>query len=104
MEENILKAATEDFKKARLCESPVKNAAPQIEIVVDDDLSDRNSQDKSQKNSDGALSCSSYASAANYQKQMERAGVSAINDYIDKHPLTRVCKDQTWNNIAIPVR
>ena len=27
-----------------------------------------------------------------------------ITDYIDMHPLTRVCKEQSWNNIAIPVR
>ena len=27
-----------------------------------------------------------------------------IISFINVHPLTRVCKEQSWNNIAIPVR
>lgn len=39
-------------------------------------------------------------SARNYQK----GAAVGIGDYIEKHPLTDLLREQTWNNIPIPIR
>jgi len=51
------------------------------------------------------MSMESFTSVRNYQEITQSEDQNTmITDYIKKHPLTMVIKDQRWNNIPLPVR
>ena len=51
---------------------------------------------------DSSISRHSYNSAANFEHQNDQDG--HIKRYIDKHPLTELLGDVSWNNIPIVVK